>query len=250
VDPEYARRYRELYERHWWWRAREEFVLETVRRHLPAGGSRSILDVGCGDGLLFDRLAAFGEVQGVESDASLIGPANPHRHRIHVGPFDASFAPGKRYGLILMLDVLEHLPDPAGALRRAVDLLEPDGLLVVTVPAFRLLWTTHDDLNHHFTRYTKHRFAVLARAAGVRVIRAAYFFHWLFPAKLVTRLIEGVAHPRPSSPRVPARWINEPLYRLSRLEQRLLTPLGLPFGSSLLAVGRRPSSTGAAARLS
>jgi 2-polyprenyl-3-methyl-5-hydroxy-6-metoxy-1,4-benzoquinol methylase len=241
VDPEYARRYRELYERHWWWRAREQFVLEVVRRHLSPGGPRSILDVGCGDGLLFDRLADFGEVQGVESDPSLVGPANPHRHRIHVGPFDASFAPGKHYSLILMLDVLEHLPDPADALRRAVDLLEPDGLLVVTVPAFRLLWTTHDDLNHHFTRYTRHRFAVLARGAGVRVIRAAYFFHWLFPAKLVTRLIEGVVRPRPSSPRVPARWINELLYRLSRLEQRLLGRLGLPFGSSLLVVGRRAS---------
>ena len=247
MDPEYAQRYRELYERHWWWRAREQFVLETVRRHLPVGRPRSILDVGCGDGLLFDRLAEFGEVQGVESDSSLVGPANPHRHRIHVGPFDASFAPGKHYSLILMLDVLEHLPDPADALRRAVDLLEPDGLLVVTVPAFLLLWTTHDDLNHHFTRYTRRRFALLARDAGVRVIRTAYFFHWLFPAKLVTRLIEGVVRPRPSSPRVPPSWINESLFRLSRLEQRLLTPLGLPFGSSLLVVGQRSIATAAAA---
>jgi hypothetical protein len=40
---------------------------------------------------------------------------------------------------------------------------------------------------------------------------------------------------------VPARWINELLYRLSRLEQRLLGRLGLPFGSSLLVVGRRAS---------
>ena len=241
MDPEYARRYRELYERHWWWRAREQFVLEVVRRHLSPGGARSILDVGCGDGLLFDRLAQFGEVQGVESDPTLVGPANPHRYRIHIGPFDASFAPGKRYGLILMLDVLEHLPDPADALRRAVDLLASDGLLVVTVPAFRLLWTTHDVLNHHYTRYTRRGFMALARAAGVRVTHAVYFFHWLFPAKLVTRLIEAITHPRPSAPRVPPGWVNETLYRLSRLEQRLLTPLGVPFGSSLLAVGQRAS---------
>ena len=223
-------------------------MLETIRRHVPAGGSRSILDVGCGDGLLFDRLAEFGEVQGVESDPSLVGPANPHRHRVYIGPFDGTFAPGKRYGLILMLDVLEHLPDPAGALRRAVDLLEPDGLLVVTVPAFRLLWTTHDDLNHHYTRYTKYRFLALARGAGVHVIRATYFFHWLFPAKLVTRLIEGVMRPRPSAPRVPPRWVNETLYGLSLLEQRLLGRLGVPFGSSLLVVGRRSTATPATAR--
>lgn len=237
MDPEYARRYRELYERHWWWRARERFVLETVRRYRRPG-RRPILDVGCGDGLLFERLAELGDAWGVESDASLVSPDNPHRDRIHVGPFDASFQPGRRYGLVLMLDVIEHLPDPAGALRHAATLLEPDGILVATVPAFRLLWTTHDVLNHHFTRYTRRGFTALARSAGLDVVHARYFFHWLFPAKLGVRLLESVRRPRPVPPRVPPSWINEPLYLLSRLEQRLVTPLGPPFGSSLLAVAR------------
>lgn len=238
MDPEYARRYRELYERHWWWRARERFVLETVRRYLAGVERRPILDVGCGDGLLFDRLGQFGEVWGVESDASLVSAGNPHRDRIHVGPFDASYRPGRRYGLVLMLDVIEHLPDPVGALRHAVALLEPDGMLVATVPAFRMLWTTHDVLNHHYTRYTRRSFGALARSAGLHVVRAGYFFHWMFPAKLGVRLLEAARRPRPASPRVPPPWINEPLYLLSRLEQRLLTPLGVPFGSSLLAVAR------------
>jgi hypothetical protein len=57
----------------------------------------------------------------------------------------------------------------------------------------------------------------------------------------VARLGEAVLHPRPAAPRIPPSRINEWLYRLSRLEQRLLTPLGLPFGSSLLVVGRRVS---------
>jgi SAM-dependent methyltransferase len=237
VDPEYARRYRELYERHWWWRARERLVLETVRRYRKPE-RRPILDVGCGDGLLFDRLAEFGDAWGVESDASLVSPDNPHRDRIHVGPFDATFQPGSRYGLVLMLDVLEHLPDPAGALRQVAALLEPDGMLVATVPAFRLLWTTHDVLNHHFTRYTRPGFTALARSAGLDIVRARYFFHWVFPAKLGVRLFESVRRSRPVPPRVPPSWINEPLYLLSRLEQRLVTPLGPPFGSSLLAVAR------------
>jgi len=248
MDPEYARRYRELYERHWWWRAREQFVLETVRRHIPKGGSRSILDVGCGDGLLFDRLAELGDVQGVESDASLVGPASLHRDRIHVGPFDASFAPAKPYGLILMLDVIEHLQDPVGALRHAVELLGPAGILVATVPAFPLLWTTHDELNHHFLRFTRRSFAALAHRAGLHITEATYFFHWVFPVKLAVRVGEAVRRPRPSPPPVPPPWVNEPLYWLSRLEQRLLTPLGLPFGSSLLVVGQRPNSTEATAR--
>ena len=239
MDPEYTRRYRELYQRHWWWRARERLVLETLRRSLPVGGRRSILDVGCGDGLLFDRLAEFGDVEGIEADPSLVSAARTYRGRIHVGPFDTRFQPGKRYSLILMLDVIEHIRDPVGALRHAVELLEPHGVLVATVPAFLMLWTTHDDLNHHCTRYTKRSFSALARQAGLCVDRATYFFHWIFPAKLVIRLVEKLVHSQPSPPRVPPRWINRPLYLLSRLEQRLLGPLPVPFGSSLLIVGRR-----------
>ncbi len=243
MDPEYARRYRDLYERHWWWRAREQFVLETLRRHRPAGGWRWILDVGCGDGLLFDRLAEFGNVEGVEADPVVVSAAGRHRARIHIGPFDASFQPAKIYSLILMLDVIEHLPDPVGALRHAVQLLEPDGVLVATVPAFLMLWTTHDDLNYHFTRYTRRSFGTLAQQAGITVDIARYFFHWVFAAKLVVRLVEALVHPRPSAPRLPPPWINQLLYLLSRLEQRLLAPLPVPFGSSLLVVGRRRRPT-------
>ena len=48
-----------------------------------------------------------------------------------------------------MLDVLEHLPNPVVYLRRAEELLDLRGNLLITVPAFSCLWTTHDELNHH-----------------------------------------------------------------------------------------------------
>lgn len=238
MDPEYARRYRELYDQHWWWRAREAFLLTVLRRHRPPAGWRRILDVGSGDGLLFDRLAEFGDVEGVEADAALIDPASKHRARIHVGPFDSSFRPERRYSLILMLDLLEHLPAPAAGLRHAVALLEPGGVVVATVPAFGLLWTMHDELNHHFRRYTKASFAALAAAAGLEIESATYFFHWLFLAKLLVRGAEHVTHAHPTPPETPAPWLNGALYGLTRLEQRILTPLRVPFGSSLLIVGR------------
>jgi 2-polyprenyl-3-methyl-5-hydroxy-6-metoxy-1,4-benzoquinol methylase len=239
MEPEYAQRYRELYARHWWWRAREHLLLETLRRERPVRGWGSILDVGCGDGLLFDRLEELGDVEGIEADPSIVSPEGKHRARIHVQPFDSSFQPLKRYSLILMLDVVEHLPDPLGALRLALQLLETDGVLVVTVPAFPVLWTTHDVLNHHFIRYTKRSFATVARSAGLRLDAARYFFHWIFPAKLVQRVSEAITHPLPAAPRLPPRWLNTMLYGLSRLEQRLPGSSALPFGSSLLVVGRR-----------
>jgi 2-polyprenyl-3-methyl-5-hydroxy-6-metoxy-1,4-benzoquinol methylase len=106
VDPKYGERYRELYQKHWWWRARTELIVDTLHRLQPAPGWKNILDVGCGDGLFFDRLSEFGEVEGVEPVTELVSPDNPYRRRIHVCPFDENFQPGKQYSLILMLDVL------------------------------------------------------------------------------------------------------------------------------------------------
>ncbi len=155
MRSDYGEAYREIYERHWWWRAREAIILDVTGRRLVVRGSQQILDVGCGDGLFFDQLLKFGEVQGVESTAELVDPNGQHRSRIHVGPFDESFEPGERFSLILMLDVLEHMEDPVAALRKAWSLLVPGGTLLITVPAFMLLWTQHDVLNHHLVRYTK-----------------------------------------------------------------------------------------------
>lgn len=233
--PEYAAAYRNLYERHWWWRARELLLLDEIERHRAPPGWHRILDVGCGDGLFFDQLARFGEVWGVESDATLVPSDSRHRARIHVGPFDAEYAPRRRFDLVLMLDVLEHLPDPAGALRKAGALLEPDGRILITVPAFQALWTSHDDLNRHFVRYRRATLLAVAQRAGLRVLSQRYFFHWLFPVKLGVRAVERLGR-RPRAPgSVPPAPLNNLLVGLSRAEQVTIGRLGLPFGSSLLA---------------
>lgn len=245
MDADYGARYRELFQRHWWWRARERVILEALHTHRPASGWRTVLDVGCGDGLFFDELARLPGVQlveGVEPAADLVSPDGPHRARIHVAPFDATFDPGRRYSLIVMLDVLEHLPDPAAALRHALALLEPDGVFLATVPAFMALWTRHDDLNHHYTRFDKASFARLAAEAGLRIDEARYFFHWTAAGKIATRIREALIPGAPASPTVPPAPVNGALYALSRMEARLLGRLPVPFGSSLLAVGgRRPA---------
>ncbi|MEO7455980.1 MAG: class I SAM-dependent methyltransferase, partial [Gemmatimonadaceae bacterium] len=198
---------------------------------------------GCGDGLFFDALARLDGVtlvEGVEPAASLVSPNGPHRDHIHVAPFDSTFDMGRRYSLVLMLDVLEHLPEPAAALCHAISLLEPDGVFVATVPAFMALWTRHDDLNHHFTRYDRASMDALARAAGLEIVEARYFFRWTAAAKLLTRLAERLTPGAPRAPSVPPAPVNGALYALSRAEELTVGRLPIPFGSSLLVVGRRP----------
>lgn len=239
MDSGYGERYRELYQRHWWWRARTEFIVETLRRlELPKEPS-NILDIGCGDGLFFDRLAEFGEVEGVEPFAELVAPNNPDRSRIYISPFDESFVPGKQYSLILMLDVLEHLERPNAALRQVSTLLKPRGRLVVTVPSFMALWTNHDVLNHHFTRFTKATFRSVVSGTGLRILEERYLYHWTCPVKLGVRVAESVLRLRPKPPKVPYSGINETLFHVSRWEQKISSSLPMPFGSSLLVIAAR-----------
>jgi SAM-dependent methyltransferase len=239
VDPKYGEGYRHLYQNHWWWRARERVVLTELDRLRPAGGWKRALDVGCGDGLLFGRLGGYAAaVEGVEPDAGLVTEALRADGTIHVRGFDTSFRPGRTYGLILFLDVLEHLDDPEGAVGHAADLLDPGGVVLVTVPAFRHLWTTHDDLNRHVTRYTRAEMISLL-STRLRVEKARYFFRWVHPAKMVQRAMEAVSGAQPALPQVPSPPLNATMYAMSRIEEAVLGWSNIPVGSSLLAVARK-----------
>jgi SAM-dependent methyltransferase len=203
------------------------------------GTSNTILDIGCGDGLSFDCLSEFGEVSGIEADPLVVNPDGPDRNRITIGTFGPEFACTARFSLMLMLDVLEHLDDPLAALRRAAELLQPNGLILIAVPALPLLWTSHDDLNEHRTRYTQRRLLRLVAEAGFHVNRCFYFFHWLALVKLATRLKEHLIGSRPAPPRLWPWPLNSLLYGLCVLEQPLSLRLPMPLGSSLMVACRR-----------
>jgi 2-polyprenyl-3-methyl-5-hydroxy-6-metoxy-1,4-benzoquinol methylase len=216
-----------------------ELIVEKLEPLLPAAGGESILDIGCGDALFFDRLTKFGVVEGVEPCAELVSANNPHRSRIYVCPFDERFQPARQYSVILMLDVLEHLEDPGGALRHVAHLLKSGGRFLATVPAFMALWTNHDMLNHHLTRYTKPSFRAVARESGLRIEEERYLYHWTCPVKLGVGVVERLLRSEPEPPKVPVSWMNEVLYQLSWIEQKTVTRLPMPFGSSLLVVATR-----------
>jgi SAM-dependent methyltransferase len=239
MELAYGHDYRELYYRHWWWRAREVAILNVLYHRSHQRGWGDILDIGCGDGLFFDKLLRLGNVEGLEASADLVSPDGPHRHRIHVRSFDNDFRPRKQYSLILMLDVLEHLSNPVDALRHALSLLTHNGMILITVPAFNLLWTNQDVVNQHVTRYSKGTLGAIAEKAGMVIEDERYWFQWTVPVKLVQRAVEYLFGCKPVSPRIPFRPLNTALYLLSRCELALAKRISFPFGSSLFVLGRK-----------
>ncbi len=237
MDQNYAQQYRVLYQQHWWWRAREKAILEQIQQlGFQRNQQNNILDVGCGDGLLFDALQPFGNLFGVEADQHTLSPDSKWRDHIYLGLFDQSYQPDCSFDLILMLDFLEHLQNPEQALIHAAQLLKPHGRIIITVPAHRTLWTSHDDLNHHFYRFNKASFRQLARDCQVKIHHLRYLFHWTCPVKLAIRAKEAAFKTEPTNPEVPSRFINSACYAATRFEQLTVSRLGMPFGSSLLAI--------------
>jgi SAM-dependent methyltransferase len=240
VHPDYARAYRRLYEGHWWWRARENYLCGILKKWTPQGQRQVILDVGCGAGLFFNRLAEYGEVFGVENDETLRTGDLALDGRIHWGPLE-DLQRTREYSVVLMLDVLEHLGDPKQTLASAARLLQPGGLLVATVPAFMSAWTEHDVMNRHVVRYNKNSFKEVLKGVGLKQLELSYFFHWTWFAKVALRYWERLYPPGRDVkvPVIPPSPINKVLFTFCLIEQRLSLHKIAPVGSSLLYVGQQ-----------
>jgi SAM-dependent methyltransferase len=249
VQAHYAQAYRTLWERHWWWRSREAYVLGRLeRRHRRAGGGAlRLLDVGCGDGLFFDRLERFGTVEGLEPDASLLAGLSGRSRwcgRITQGTLGGGFDPGPVYDVVLMLDVLEHIADDRSALRAARAVLRPGGTLLLTVPALAWLWSRHDVVNEHHRRYHRRALHDVLRTAGFEVEAVRYFFAWTVGPLLLRRWLNPAGGRRAAvdyAVTVPPAPVNRALTLVSRAEHAAGRFVRWPLGSSLLAEARVPA---------
>ena len=246
MDVQYAAAYPELYRRHWWWRVREEILLQKIRRMLADVSRPRILDVGCGAALFFDALQQLGHVEGIETDRAAVERSGRWRSRIVVGELDDSYEPDAPFDLILMLDVLEHVRDPGRLLQRAGEILTPGGCILVTAPAFNCLWTAHDDMNHHVTRYTARAMRRTIRRAGLAAVETHYMFQSLVVPKLLVRLREALTAGPARVPGIPPAAVNHAVQMWFRAEYVLAG--WLPFGGSLLAVAASMKTPSRSAR--
>ena len=143
---------------------------DRIAPHLPAAKDTRVLDVGCGPGFALEALRALGvnQIEGIDPDAGQVAAAQAQQRPVtEVEETNAWLRahPGQ-FGVILLLDVLEHLPperqlDLLAALNGA---LAHGGRLICSVPnANSTLASRHryNDWTHHAS-FTEHslRFAL------------------------------------------------------------------------------------------
>jgi 2-polyprenyl-3-methyl-5-hydroxy-6-metoxy-1,4-benzoquinol methylase len=236
-------------ERHWWYRGRRRIVLGVLERAGVRGEGVALLDAGCGSGRMLDDLARYGHARGIDSEALGVDAARGRGHDVCLARVEELPYERASFDVVTCLDVIEHTPDDVRTLAELRRVTRPGGSLVLTVPAYPALWSRHDELNHHFRRYSRRALRRAAAGAGWHVEYETHFNGvYLLPAALVRLALRlrPDAQQRSELALTPAsldRLLELPL----RLEAALIARgASLPAGLSLLAVLRAPAAASVA----
>lgn len=226
--------------RHWWFTARRDILARMIGL-LDLPKSANILEVGCGTGGNLDMLAKFGKVSALEMDDTARDIAlkkTGNRYDIRSG-YCPDVIPFKdqRFDLICMFDVLEHIEQDADTLKALKQLLEKNGRILLTVPAYQWLYGAHDEFLHHKRRYSANQLRSTIAAAGLRSVKMSFFNTILFPLAAIVRLKDKlVGNTTATGTSVPPALLNIVFRKIFGSERFLLEYFNLPFGVSLLCV--------------
>lgn len=175
-------------ENHWWYMARSRIVANAIRAF--AGSGSSVLEVGCGRGVVVQSLRKEGiDCYGVE--LAKVSPVKTIEKYIHVGTdaIDLPVAERQRYDTILLLDVIEHISDPVNFLQDLCKVFPNLSCIVTTVPARPELWSNYDRTYGHHRRYMLEDLEKLSSQLCWHINRESYFFHLVYlPAWIMMKL--------------------------------------------------------------
>ncbi|MEK7729199.1 MAG: class I SAM-dependent methyltransferase [candidate division KSB1 bacterium] len=254
MEQEVYQLFSEIQATHWWFVARRRILSEVLQKYLAAKKTHRLAEIGCGTGVMLPMLAQFGEAWGIDNSPEAVQLcAQKKIARVYLDR-DPAWRQTQFEGMAFF-DVIEHVPDDASFMKTYLAQLLPDGWVVITVPAFMFLWSEHDVLNQHYRRYNAPQLRRTIAAAGLQVERISYFNTFLFPAIAAARFANNAARALTRSQQQKGTanlrtdfernisFLNRPLQTLFAGERFVLRHCNFPFGTSLLALARKPSST-------
>ncbi len=238
MDQRHLQEMADLEENYWWHKAKRQLVEELLKRHAPSEGV--IVEGGIGSGRNLLQWQSLGyEVHGFDilppaiEMAKSRGIEHAQQHDLHE-PWPL---PEGSVSCVMMLDVLEHMAEPVSVLKHASKVLRPDGVIILTVPAYQWLFGRWDQILGHHRRYTRRMLKQQTQEAGLNLRWCQHWNAFTLPAALAMRTKEKLFPNRDSAefPRVP-NWINSLLLGLARMERAWLLRIGLPVGLSVVGV--------------
>jgi len=138
-----------------------------------------------------------------------------------------------KFDTILYIDVLEHIEDDSKEVHMAFERLNPNGNLIILVPAFNSLYSEFDKEIGHFRRYTKGMlFKLIPNGGNVQYFQ--YLDSLGFVASLANKFFLRQSNPKPSQ----IRFWDSFLVPVSKVLDKLFF---YSFGKSLILVLKKSS---------
>lgn len=257
MEPEQFEIMDRVEQNHWWYQAVRHLLVQCWQQpDLQLPGQPSVLDAGCGTGgnlqffqeqLKPSYLGGFdlsplalqaARIKCPAADVYASDICHPELHRVSLN-------------LIFCCDVI-YVPGLAAArsgLERLVQALEPGGQFILHLPAYRWLTSAHDRAVHTRERYVLGQLRQLMRDLNLECQRASYRLCGLLPLIVmkrlpsILRLNAGKLNTGRTSDdlQLPAPWLNRWLLRCTQWENQLIARgRRLPWGSSIIGIGRKP----------
>jgi len=165
-------------ENSFWFNHRNECITEVLSKFPPKG---AIFDVGGGNGYVSKAIQdkGFDTVLVEPGETGCLNATKRHVDNIICSKLeDTGFAPGTMPA-IGVFDVVEHIEDDQAFLKTINEYLQPDGLMCITVPSYKLLWSKYDEYGGHFHRYTIASLSAKLKKAGFEILYSTYIFSLL-----------------------------------------------------------------------
>lgn len=230
----------------WYYQSLHRQIEILLTKHVPLS-SGPFLDAGCGTGGLIKRLRSrnpAGTWQGVDYSPLACELA---RERTGVEIIEASLTDlplaSGTFAAVVSADVIYHIEDDQLALNEMARVLQPEGILIINVPAYRWLWSYHDQAVHSKRRYDRRELREKLQQAGFECLTLTHGNMFLLPLIVLRRKLWPAPASGSDVQDYPS-WLNGILKGVMAMERVLLAVFGcLPFGSSLLAVARKTDRT-------
>jgi len=199
--PAYFLELASLEEDSFWFQARRRLILFALKRFIPAFDS--FMEIGCGTGYILSEVyKAFPHTipKGSEIYIEGLSFAKTRLPTADLLQMDARRIPFKEeVDVIGAFDVLEHIHEDELVLRQTHQALKSGGLLLITVPQHRWLWSRVDENACHVRRYSKGELHEKLANAGFRVLRSTSFISLLLPAMWLSRTLNKLKKNNPGS---------------------------------------------------
>jgi SAM-dependent methyltransferase len=229
---------------HFWFRGFRQFISPILLELTAAAQGVRIVDCGCGVGHNMRLLQRYGRVVGF--DRNQTGVRMTRASGATVVRADAAHAPFRSgaFDIATSFDVLPFVESDVAAVREMARMVRRGGAVVLTMAALEVLRGDHSESWRELRRYTPAMARRVLEQADLRVEHVSFLFGSLFPLMLSVRFVQRLLRPfrgarHDTDIAVPWAPVNALLTAIVSAEAAAARLVRLPFGSSVLAVGRK-----------